>query len=102
MKKLLFLSMIATSLIHADGSELIKKEQYGDQWAFTVDQVTIGCEMSLPFVAVEGDHFVYGITGYAAQQIGRSIDGIWRDDPKIKGLKVQLQPFIDKALEHCD
>ena len=85
----------------ADGYKDIYAKDYGKNWAFTIDSVNIGCEMNLPVVFVKGDDFAYGLTGASAKAVDRSIDGIWRDNPDIKGTKINLSPFIDLALSYC-
>jgi len=101
MKKLLLI-FFSISLLFADGFETIKKKDYPKKWAFTVDELKIGCEMNLPVVFVDGDYMAYGLTGSAAKAVGRNINDIWAEDSKIKGLKKDLSPFIEMALKHCN
>ncbi|MBL0703212.1 MAG: DUF2511 domain-containing protein [Sulfurospirillum sp.] len=101
MNKIFISLIILSSLVFADGDTLIKKEDYGKNWAFTVDKVYIGCESELPFVVVKLGDLPYGLTGHSARMFNRNINPIWRDDPKIKGTKVSLSPFIKKALSFC-
>ena len=100
MKKLLLMTM-TVSLLFADGFETIKKEDYPDKWAFTVNELKIGCEMNLSVVFIKGDYMAYGLTGNSAKAVGRSIDDIWADDKIVKGLKKDLSPFIKIASSHC-
>ena len=100
MKRILLI-VITASFLYAEGFETIKKKDYPNKWAFTVNELTIGCEMDLPVVFIKGDYMAYGLTGNAAKAVGRNINEIWAEDTKIKGLKKDLSPFIDIALSHC-
>jgi len=101
MKRLILSILIASSFASADGYETIKEKSYGDRWAFTVSEVKIGCEMGLPVVFIRGDNSAYGLTGFSAKAVGRGIDSIWGDNPMLKGLKIDISPFINLALSHC-
>lgn len=101
MKKTIIGLVISLSFLTADGFETIKESDYGNKWAFTVSEIKIGCEMNLPVVFISGDDNAYGLTGFSANAVGRGIDSIWGDNPSIKGLKIDLSPFINLALSHC-
>ena len=101
MKKLILSILFISSFTLADGYETIKESSYGKKWAFTVNEVKIGCERSLPVVFIKGDINAYGLTGFSATSIGRGIDDIWKDNPEFEGLKIDISPFIELALSHC-
>jgi len=102
MKKILITLGLGFTLLFADGFETVTEEEYGKDWAFTVGELKIGCEMNLVVAFVKGDAFAYGLTGHSAQAVGRGIDSIWGDNPLMKGLKINLSPFIDRASKHCN
>lgn len=102
MIKILVISILLNIFIFADGDTIIKKSDYGDKWAFTVDKLHIGCESNLLFVVVKLGDLPYGLTGQSANAFGgRNINPIWRNDSKNNGLKVNISPFIKKAQSFC-
>jgi len=98
MKYLLIFFVLINSL-NAGSFKLIEKKEFKDKWAFTVDKVRIGCQNQLPIV--EANNKTYGLTGFAAKMVGQDITPIWAENKYIKGLKANIQPFIDIALSMC-
>ena len=77
----------------------VTRAQYGDAWPFTVEQGHVDC---VPYQKA-----VFRTRGrtYALNGLARSkypeIDPIWRAHPELPGLKVNIGPMIDLALEQC-
>lgn len=53
-------------------------------------------------VTFEADGTVYAVNGIAAGQDFANIEPIWHDDPKDRGLKINLGPIIDRGLRLCE
>ena len=117
MKKILASLMVVAGLLFlgcSDSSNNVKertitKKELGIYWPFkNADKAIIKCykdgDIKAPVVVVNGK--AYGLTGYADMHYGqddlKAINKIWADDPRIKGLKVDLGPITEKALELCD
>ncbi|MEO1927580.1 MAG: DUF2511 domain-containing protein [Nautiliaceae bacterium] len=117
MKKILASLMVVAGLLFlgcSDSSNNVKertitKKELGIYWPFkNADKAIIKCykdgDIKAPVVVVNGK--AYGLTGYADMHYGqndlKAINKIWADDPRIKGLKVDLGPITKKALELCD
>ena len=91
------------------GGNTLHRDEYGSEWPLTVDEATLGCygdsDLPAPYFEVSGVR--YPITGWAEtilRQRGyeiRSIDRIWRNDPDIPGIKVNLGPWIDRGSDLC-
>ena len=79
----------------------VTREEYGDDWPFTVDSGRLECWRGPSAVFVTGGN-VYQLNGMASQMGHASIDPIWRDSPSIPGTKVSLGPMIQRALKLCD
>ncbi|BAU14083.1 unknown protein [Leptolyngbya sp. NIES-3755] len=83
---------------------VIHQEEYGDLWAFTVPEGILYCldpGDGYPSVAFATDNETYAVNGTAKALGYPDIEPIWRDDPQISGLKVDISPFIKKGLELC-
>lgn len=78
--------------------KLITKNEFGDKWAFTVES---GYVYSINNCAIfkVGD-ISYGLNGIAIKAGYRDINEIWKDDPNFSGLKIDIGPFIDLALDN--
>lgn len=71
---------------------LVKYEDFGDRWPFTVTKGYIDCVgRSAIFRAGLGE---YALNGYARSRGYSPIDPIWRDDPSIPGVKVNIGEMI--------
>lgn len=92
-----------------DEPGLITRDDLGEDWPLTVDYGVVSCEtftaggrdlQSATFTAPDG-------TEYALNGIARSytdaedVDPIWKDDPDMDGLKVDIGPLIDFGLTLC-
>lgn len=77
------------------------REDLGDKWPLTVDAIRLRC--------VNGREVVFdaGGTTYALNGTAKGtkqyadLAPIWRDDPKIPGLKVSLLPLVMAGLDLC-
>jgi Protein of unknown function (DUF2511) len=82
----------------ATGSETVKRSDYGKAWPFTVDSGVLACE-GAGAVTFEANGTRYAVNGIAAGQDLPKINPIWRDDPDLAGLKVNIGPIIDRGLK---
>jgi len=98
--KYLLVSFLLLVSLNAGSFKLIEKKAFKEKWAFKENKVRIGCENKLP--VVEANNKTYGLTGFAAKIIGQDITPIWAENKNIKGLKINIQPFIDIALSMCN
>jgi len=76
---------------------LATADEYGDHWPLTVPGVRVellpGCA-----AVVHTATDTYALNGVALRHGYARIDPIWRDDPAIPGLKVNISPLLDLAL----
>lgn len=83
----------------------IRQADYGEAWAFTVDEGVIGCEPGGRVIFRQGGN-TYAVNGTAmtwAERYGYSdIDPIWRTDPTGRTPKVDIGPFITLGLSLCE
>jgi hypothetical protein len=84
----------------------VRRADLGDRWPLTVDAGTIHAEhailggrkvVSLVFVTDESRSFA--LNGPAQSLGAPGIEPIWRRDPRVPELRVNLQPLIDLGLE---
>lgn len=76
MKKLILIAAAAAALSGCVG-ESFSRQDYGDAWPFTVDQVSVGCDaMGLPYVEAN-NRTTYGLTGHAVQQGYPAVSPKW-------------------------
>lgn len=84
----------------------ISQADFGKSWPFTVNSGELYCigagngqPISAVVFATEDES--YAVNG-TAQALGyKQIDEIWRDDPEIAGLKVNIGPIIERGLKIC-
>jgi len=88
--------------ITANAAERVTKSEYGDDWPLTVDSGTVLCRPGHVALFKTENGLVYGVNGTATGNGYAQIDPIWRDHPDIEGLKVNIGPITDAALEQCD
>lgn len=86
--------------VSADTGE-ISREEYGENWPFTVDSGRLECWRG-PAAVFVTDGTVYQLNGVAKQMGHAPIDPIWRDNPAIPGTKISLGPVIQRALKLCN
>jgi len=82
----------------------ITKDDFGDDWPFTVDEGVLAGNGSggIGEVIFTVDGVTYAVNG-TARGTGKytEIDEIWADDPELAGLKKNIGPIIDRGLELC-
>ncbi len=110
--RIILSTLLSASLVssaHADDrTDVIYQKNYGDKWAFTIDRAIIACDRQAAFLIDPATHITYPLNGIAktrAEASGKTagnIDDIWKDRPYFKGVKIDISPFIDKALELCE
>jgi hypothetical protein len=77
----------------------LRKSQFGDKWAFTIDKATFKIEKGNAIYMYDGS------TKYAFNGIARNkkdaleLDSVWLDNPEIPGTKKSLQPIFNVLLE---
>jgi hypothetical protein len=98
----------ATSVQAEDQTDVIYQKNYGEKWAFTIDRAIIACDHQAAFLINPATHITYPLNGLAKTKIQASgktagnINDIWKDNPNIPGVGIDISPFIDKALELCE
>jgi hypothetical protein len=104
-----FLSATFAATVHAkDQTDVIYEKNYGEKWAFTIDRAIIACDYQAAFLIDPTTHITYPLNGLAKTKIQASgktagnINDIWKDNPHIPGVGIDISPFIDKALELCE
>lgn len=82
----------------------ITKDEYGDDWPFTVSEGVLEGAGSggLGEVLFTADGVTYAVNG-TAKQTGKYVDieKIWADDPALEGLKKNIGPIVDRGLGLC-
>ncbi len=82
----------------------ITKQEYGEAWAFTVDEGVLSCKGSNGigevFFTVSGKTYAVNGTAKGTKKY-LPIDDIWAADPKIAGAKKDIGAFIEKGLKLC-
>lgn len=117
MVRLAKLSVFAATLVmlgltdatgDADGRRVTAAE-LGDRWPLTVREGKIAC---IPGPVVPGIRRVdavvlhsrgktYALNGAAKSRGYLPIEPIWKNDPAIPGLRINIGPLIDLALKEC-
>lgn len=88
----------------------VTKQEFGKDWAFSVDEGVLSCNGKN---GIGGVIFAANGKTYAVNGVAKStkeylpIEDIWLDDPQwanipeMKGVKIDIGPFIKKGLELC-
>jgi len=80
---------------------LITKEQYGDEWPFTVKQGVLSCEnVSEVVLTADGVSFAINGTAKSAKKY-QAVERIWADNPAIPGTKKSVGGIIKSGLALC-
>ncbi len=89
--------MMINQAMNSDSRIFVSKEEYGDQWPFTVDFGIISCRRGNVIVfRTEGNH-VYALNGKAiGKNKFKDIRQIWRDK------KISLHKLILEGLHLCE
>jgi hypothetical protein len=106
-----FVNFALVSIVMASPVAAVKVTgaEFGAKWPFTVDEGVIGYEpvrmgdKNFPILTFESGGKTYALNGLAK---GRSekrgyldIVEIWKDDPKIPGVKMDISPITKRGLE---
>ncbi|XUO88416.1 DUF2511 domain-containing protein [Halomonas sp. KM072] len=79
---------------------LVTREEYGDDWPFTVDSGRLDCRQGGAAVFTSGQ-WTYQLNGVASQKGYADLAPIWRDNPAIPGAKVSISDMISVARQQC-
>lgn len=88
-------------------TEAIFEKDYGDKWAFTFDRAVLICDKQAAFISDPMKGMIYPLTGLAQTRMKEmkehagNLDDVWKDDPAPYGVKINVGPFIDRALKLC-
>ena len=93
----------ANSISDAAGVS-VSRQEYGDEWPFTVERGELWCVSPGRNVLFVADGVNYAVNDRArASKRWVDIEGrIWREDPKIPGTRVSLSNLIQRGLTFCD
>ena len=99
---------IAASLIvlvmwlAACGGQEVSRADYGSSWPLTVESATLFCAEDAVWVLIDGDR--YALNGWARtyKDLPALPRSLWRDNPAIPGLKIDIGVLIDAGLALCD
>jgi len=94
--------MLPLSGCLSDERKEVSAAEFGDAWPLTVDRGTVDCwNDGSRTVSVTGG--TYALNGPATAKGYPRIDPIWRDDPRYPdmGMKVSIQPLIERAGQFC-
>lgn len=92
-----------------DNPGLVTKNDLGKEWPLTVDYGVVNCEskevggMALKIATlVAPDGKKYALNGTAKSHTeAADIQTVWAPDPELAGLKINMQPLIERALQRC-
>lgn len=101
--------LLVSSVSLASPLKAVSKDDYGDKWAFTSNEVQLQCIDGGAFVMDYDTNNVYAISGLANQLAKKGkypaddINGssFWKENPDMPGAKISLAPFITDALALC-
>ena len=98
----------ATGALAADKLVNITKLEYGKQWAFTKEEVTLQCRSGgALFVLNNSTLMQYPLNDAAEQQVKKGhqraqpLEVLLLDDPAEPGKNMSLAPFIERAEKLC-
>lgn len=104
MKRLLFLILLLTACGRPANEREVTAAQYGSAWPLTIEKGLLKCDgdNGSGMVTLEANGTIYSVNGWAKSS-GRYTDirSIWKDDPRIPGLKIDLGPLISAGLNLC-
>lgn len=111
MKKIILaltLAALGADAVAAAQLATLSRQQYGDRWAFTREEVQLICRPGKAVFALNtGTLMQYPLNAAAQTQMksgqvnAQPIDVIWLDDPDAPGKKKDLQPFIERGEQLC-
>ncbi len=99
-----FLSAIKTT-----PGRVVTGEELGEDWPFSVDGGVVDCRNlsnGLREAVFRSAGVTYALNGtaksHAEAQGYEDVMSIWRDDPDYQGLKIDIGPILDLALQECE
>ena len=93
--------LVAAACEEGSGGERVRAD-YGDDWPFTVDSVTLHCENDAVWVEAYGK-LKYGLNGTAKARLGTRdarLENIWRVGSVTP--RVDIGPMINEGLALCE
>ncbi|GEN28975.1 hypothetical protein HVA01_26210 [Halovibrio variabilis] len=78
----------------------VSKGEFGESWPFTVESGVVDCVDGQAAIFKTGGTS-YQLNGFARSSGYAPIDPIWRENPEIPGVRVNIGSMIDLALEQC-
>jgi hypothetical protein len=102
------LLVTASSALAADKLVNVTKLEYGKQWAFTKEEVTLQCRKGAALFVLNNSTLMQYPLNEAAeaqvkagQQRAQSLDVLLLDDANHPGQKMSVQPFRERAEKLC-
>ncbi|MFC0225636.1 YebY family protein [Serratia aquatilis] len=102
------LMVTATGALAADRLVNVTKLEYGKQWAFTREEVTLQCRKGEAlFVLNNSTLMQYPLNKVAEEQVkagqqrAQPLKVILLDDANNPGQKMSVQPFVERATKLC-
>lgn len=91
----LVLTACASEGNRRDGFEVTPElaQRLGNEWPLTVDKATITCGESKRlwlFVQSDGGATLYPLNGLAKATTKNRLEDVWKDNPEVPGLKMEM------------
>ena len=83
----------------ADAVRRVTAAELGDRWPLTVREGEVDC-IGKAAVFRSGQK-AYALNGAAKSRGYLPIEPIWKTDPTVPGLRINIGPLIDLALKQC-
>jgi hypothetical protein len=85
---------------------MLRQADFGEKWPLTVAEGQIECRNATKSgfgeVVFTANGTTYAVNGIAMQTDRYAdIKAIWRDDPSVQGLKIDISPVLNRGLELC-
>ncbi|MYE60490.1 MAG: DUF2511 domain-containing protein [Candidatus Dadabacteria bacterium] len=71
----------------------------GEDWPFTVESVSLRCAGSAVWIVHEGLNYPINGTARVRLSTGLPLGDLWRNDPDVPGLKINIGPEISEGLK---
>lgn len=100
---------LVPALVFAE-STMVSSSDMKEKWPLSVESGMLRCEPlpAMPkaqLVTFTSNGKIYAVngtaSGHAKKNGWRQIDEIWKDNPEISGLKINIGPLIDRGLALC-
>ena len=82
----------------------ISKQEFGNDWPFTVDEGILACKGSggVGEVVFTANGASYAVNGVAkGTKKYRPIEEVWAENPTVPGTKKNIGPIIERGLKLC-